>query len=463
MNIHRSLVLIGFCLTRALGFSGLDAPLSIQHSAHSKERWHTGCPLQASFSGIDGPPFVYSPSSLKHLENTELPDDYTRPWTPAKIKALASGFAVGALAGVGGEILFQSLIHVEKTFVIWSAVGIGVGWYLGGGKQVAEAEKPINGGYDRKLIADRPARLRSVLATVAEKYGNMLHETSSPSDKQRDLALARKYAEIVHVKEYVDMLETRSRQADRPQRLNPVYSRTLIDQHSFDAALNAVADWIESVDVALAGKPPVFALVRPPGHHACRAKGMGGCLLNSAAIAAVYALDQANVKSVAILDFDAHHGNGVAHCIQAIPEIRYCSIHEETSSGFWGRSRDDPQDPRSASSDDTGPLDNIRNINIPAGTGWEDGYRQAIEDEAIPFLTETKPDIIVVAAGFDALAADGTSRLQLQPEDFGRISKYLKENFGNRIACGLEGGYCWQGGELNEAVVAFIEPFREDA
>jgi acetoin utilization deacetylase AcuC-like enzyme len=402
---------------------------------------------------------VFSPSSIKHLENTELPDDYSRPWTAGKIKALASGMAVGTLMGVGGEVLFQNLLDIEKTFVLWGAVGMGIGWYLGGGKQVAEAEKPINGGYDRKLIADRPARITSVLASIAETNKELLPEISS-SIMNRDLAVARKYARIVHTTKYVDMLETRSQQADRPERLNPVYSRTLIDQYSFDAALNAVADWIESVDNALAGKPPVFALVRPPGHHACRAKGMGGCLLNSAAIAAVYALDQPNVKSVAILDIDAHHGNGIAHCIQAIPGIRYCSIHEESSSGFMGRSRDDPHDPRSAASDDTGPLGNIRNINLPAGTTWDNGYREALEEHAILFLAETKPDIVVVAAGFDALGADLTSRLQLQPGDFRKISECLQMNFSNRIACGLEGGYCWQGGELAEAVVAFVEPFR---
>ena len=461
MIFARRIALIGLWLTCVLGFSGRDAshPILLTTRLNSPIR---SFPSLRAISGVDaGPAFVYSPSSLKHLENTELPDDHSRPWTLLKIKALASGLVFGGVLGIGGEILLQHLLHIEKTFVVFSAVGIGTGWYISGGKEVAEAEKPINGGYDRKLIADRPARMRSVLAAISEKDRSLLPEISM-QQANRDLTLARTYARIVHATEYIDMLETRSTEADRPERLNPVYSRTLIDQYSFDAALNAVADWMTCVDNALIDKPPVFALARPPGHHACQAKGMGGCLMNNAAIAAVYALAQPNVKSVAILDIDAHHGNGIAHCVQAIPGIRYCSIHEESSSGFLGRSRDDPKDPRSASSDDSGPLGNIRNINLPAGTTWDSGYQVALVEQAIPFLTETKPDILLVSAGFDALAADLTSRLQLQPSDFGMIAESLKKSFGNRIACGLEGGYCWQGGELSQAILAFVEPFRSE-
>jgi acetoin utilization deacetylase AcuC-like enzyme len=396
----------------------------------------------------------FSPSSLKHLESTELPDDYSRPWTETKIKALATGLAVGTILGVGGEILVQNLFDIEKSFVVFGGIGTAVGFYLGGGQQVTAEEKPINGGYDRKLIADRPSRMKSVLDSL--KASDIQLDTTNTAI--RDLSRAKSYASKVHSEEYIAMLEAKSKQADRPERLNPVYSRTLIDEHSFDAALNAIADWMESVDAALQGKPK-FALVRPPSHHACRAKGMGGCLLNSVSIAAVYALEQPTVSSVAILDIDAHHGNGIAHCIQDIQEIRYCSIHEDASSGFLARARDDAEDPRSPDSDDSGPLDNILNINLSSNTGWDNGYRDALVNRALPFLMESKPDILLVAAGFDALDADLTSKLSLQPHDFSAIATILKEKFGTRVAFGLEGGYCWQGGELSEAIEDFVTPW----
>jgi acetoin utilization deacetylase AcuC-like enzyme len=437
--------------TTTLGFSASQTAIKIQRSSL------TG--LKAT-SGLDDPAFQYSPTSLQHLENTELPDDYSRPWTATKFKALAVGMSLGTVMGVGGEIIFQSLFDIEKTFVLWGGLGIGAGWFLGGGREVAEAEKPINGGYDRKLIADRPSRMQSVLKSISQSQNGSFPVDSSALST-RDLTKAKTYAAKVHTNEYLEMLESKSRETDRPIRLNPVYSRTLIDQHSYGAALNAVADWMESVDSALQDRPK-FGLVRPPGHHACRSKGMGGCLLNSAAAAAVYALDQPSIKSVAILDIDAHHGNGIAHCIQDIPGIRYCSIHEDASSGFLGRSRDDPDDPRSAATDDIGPLGNIRNINLPSGATWEKGYREALEESAIPFLTENNPDILLVAAGFDALEADLTSKLSLQPSDFKKIAETLKQIFGSRVAMGLEGGYCWQGGELNEAILCFVEPWRQE-
>ena len=56
---------------------------------------------------------------------------------------------------------------------------------------------------------------------------------------------------------------------------------------------------------------------------------MGGCLLNSVAISAFYALKKLSGKGkVGILDIDAHHGNGIAHCVQDEERIRYASIHE---------------------------------------------------------------------------------------------------------------------------------------
>jgi acetoin utilization deacetylase AcuC-like enzyme len=419
-----------------------------------RRRRSTGRSTRLFSARSDGPSFQYSTSSLRHLENTELADDYSRPWTEGKIKALATAIGVGVVLAFVGEILIEILFDVEKSFVFFGGVGTAAGWYLGGGRQVDKDQKPINGGYDRKLIADRPSRLQSVLEYLQDK--SQIYSTSSSS---RDPCKIRSYVSRIHDKDYLEMLETRSTEADRPQRLNPVYARTLIDQNSFEAALNAISDWMDSVDAALNGKPK-FALVRPPSHHACKSKGMGGCLLNSVAVAALYALDQKGVSSVAILDFDAHHGNGIANCVQDIPKIRYCSIHEEASTYFIKREKNDQDDPRSPASNDRGPLGNIRNVNLPPNTGWENGYRQALMEEALPFLMETKPDILLIAAGFDALDADLTSKLRLQPEDFKKMATILKEKFGTRVAFGLEGGYCWQNGELSRAIFEFVSPWE---
>jgi acetoin utilization deacetylase AcuC-like enzyme len=75
-------------------------------------------------------------------------------------------------------------------------------------------------------------------------------------------------------------------------------------------------------------------------------------------------------------------------------------------------------------------------------------------------LSEHNPDLVLIAAGFDALDADFSSKLKLQPSDFKEIGEILKAKFGKRVAFGLEGGYCWQGGELSAAIQAFVEPWR---
>jgi len=190
---------------------------------------------------------------------------------------------------------------------------------------------------------------------------------------------------------------------------------------------------------------------------------MGGCFFNSASIAAFYALDQPNVQNVAILDIDAHHGNGIAHCVEDEPRIRYCSIHEVAKDGEYminQKVRED-DDPRSSKDCDHGPLGNICNINLKGRTGWDMGYNDALLETALPFLMEDDPSLLIVAAGFDAIYSDGTSRLALMPEDYEKLGNEIYQRFGNRVAFGLEGGYSWQEHDLSQALIAFVEPWRK--
>ena len=305
------------------------------------------------------------------------------------------------------------------------------------------------------------------------------------SDPARPLNKALEYILQIHGEEYASQLKIKCQETDRPIRFNPFYARTLIDENSYDAAVDAVQDWMESVDNAMdmdvdadadvnmqvsvsissggGENKPLFALARPPGHHACQHKGMGGCLFNNAAIAAFYALDS-GCKNVAILDFDAHHGNGVAHCVQDERRIRYCSIHE--GNGKQGgkafiEQKVKEDDPRSQDGDDVGPLGNLLNLNLKAGTGWDNGYKDALVNGAVPFLLQDEPDLLIVSAGFDALETDWSSGLTLQPREYGELGKVLKEKFGNKVAMGLEGGYSFQNHALSEAIMAFCSAWDD--
>ena len=397
------------------------------------------------------PSFQFSQSSLKHLANIELPSDYSRPWTIEKTKALESAFAMGTIFSIVGETTMYNLFGTEKTFPLFAGAGAALGWYLMGGAAIAEAEKPLNGGYDAKLVADRPARLSTTL-----EFLNQQGATISSLSSTRSKLDIMKYINQVHDADYVKRLEEQCRQADRPQRLDPRYARTLIDETSYDAAIDCISLWMDGVDRAMVGEDPVFLLTRPPSHHACRGRGTGGCLLNSIAIAANYALSQ-GARTVSILDFDAHHGNGIAHCIDDNANIRYVSIHEDARANtfFTAAPVQTDSDPRSSLANDQGPLGNILNINLPPKTGWNTGYQEAVS-EALEFLCcDGQPDVLLVAAGFDALAADWSSGLELEPDDFRSIGDMLQKKCGNRVAFGLEGGYAYKNNDLGKAILAF--------
>ena len=407
-------------------------------------------------SSTKGFSFQYSESSLKHLEAVEFPADYSRPWTKEKVKAMSGAFASGGLCTFLGEYAGNELLDIEKVGIVLGAVGAAAGWYLLGGGDVMEAEKPKNGGYDAKLVADKPSRLKSIL-DAADLNGIHVEETAVSG---RDLTLALKYIRLVHDDEYINMVKTKSESTDRPIRMNPLLARTLIDQYTYDAAVNAAADWIESIDAALE-ESPTFALVRPPSHHTCQSKAMGGCFFNSVAIAAMYALDHCGLESVAILDIDAHHGNGIAHCVQNDPRIKFCSIHElKGVTGYMIEQKIDEDDPRSPSEDDNGPLGNICNIRLNPGTGWDNGYKNALVSKALPFLQEGNANILIVAAGFDAMDTDRTSQLNLKPEHYEKVGKAIYDCFGKRVAFGLEGGYSAEDGGLSRAILSFVKPWQ---
>ena len=397
---------------------------------------------------------------------------------------------IGALSSMAVAILACQLLlpteYADNASLLCSAAAAATGYkLLGGDAAVRQANLPKDGGYDAKFVVDKPGRIREILGRVEMERYNIVESGG------RDLSDAIRLINQIHSDTYIEELTEAvkdARATDRIRRLHPVGMRTLVDQYSYDAAVDGVADWIDSIDAAMGcavraadasksgddgNDDVIFALTRPPSHHACVSRGMGGCLLNGPAIAAFRALEL-GAERVAILDIDAHHGNGIANCVQDEARIRYCSIHEEVVEKNWFKSEKDIQkkensvDPRTPFREDRGKLDNILNIPLAKGTRWdgESGYRRALLDDALPFLADggkQKPDVLILAAGFDALAVDATSGLALETQDYSEIGRVLHDMFGGRIAVGLEGGYVWQDGTLGEAVVQLMKPWASDS
>ena len=216
---------------------------------------------------------------------------------------------------------------------------------------------------------------------------------------------------------------------------------TIASPHTYDVALLAVSAWLDGVDLVLESGRPAFVLARPPGHHARAHSGMGFCIFGNAAIAAMSACDRLNLKRVAILDWDVHHGNGTQEAVWDRPDIAYVSTHQAPFYPMTGRK------------DETGAYDNILNIPMRSGSGMAE-YLPVFEDQIMPFLQKFNPDLLIVSAGFDANADDPLASILLKPDDFGTFTKLCLE-VTPKILFGLEGGYDFD--SLSRSVLAVVE------
>jgi acetoin utilization deacetylase AcuC-like enzyme len=192
---------------------------------------------------------------------------------------------------------------------------------------------------------------------------------------------------------------------------------TLVGPGTWEAARAAIDCALTAVDLVSAGDGAAYALCRPPGHHATAAGYGGSCYLNNAAVAAE-ALRAAGHDTVAVIDLDAHHGNGTQAIFWKRPDVRYGSLHVDPAAGwfphFFGHAGE------TGTGDGTGAT---RNIPLPEGTGdhrWLDGVRDLAE-------WVTGADALVVSLGVDAAAVDPESPLEVTADGYGRAGEILRE------------------------------------
>lgn len=213
---------------------------------------------------------------------------------------------------------------------------------------------------------------------------------------------------------------------------------TQLCPESYDVALLAVGAVLAACDAVMSGHVrSAFCAVRPPGHHAERDLAMGYCLFNNVAVAAEYLIRQHGLQRVAVVDWDAHHGNGIQHVFDDRPDVLYASIHQNPQSLFPGTGYEHEIG--------RGPGQGYT-LNIPLKPGSGDReYRRVFEEQLIPKLDSYAPQFVLVCAGFDATQGDRASSLNLEPCSYGWMTRSLTESAdrhaAGRLVSVLEGGY----------------------
>ncbi|CAA7618873.1 histone deacetylase family protein [Magnetospirillum sp. UT-4] len=210
---------------------------------------------------------------------------------------------------------------------------------------------------------------------------------------------------------------------------------TFVSPKSGDAALRSAGAACAAVDEVATGRSRnAFVATRPPGHHAEREAVMGFCLFSNAAIAALHARHAHGFKSVAVIDFDVHHGNGTQQVLWDQPGTFYASSHQADAFPYTGLA-EETGGPGGAV---------VVNVPLPAGTGSEP-FRAAYVETILPRLRAFAPDFVILSAGFDAHAADPMAHFRLQVADFEWVTRELlavaRETAGRRVVSLLEGGY----------------------
>jgi len=305
-----------------------------------------------------------------------------------------------------------------------------------------------NEGHDIHHIREKgyiesPVRIKSIMKKIGRSELFISHRSNHYPER---------HITAVHERDFIEYFKTASasvppgisiypdtfpirKKARPPKRLVSragyycidIYSP--VNRNSYLAARSAVNCALTGADLLLSGSQIVYALVRPPGHHAERSSFGGFCYLNSAAIAANYLT---TYGKVAILDLDYHHGNGQQDIFYSRADVLTVSIHADPDyeypyfSGF--------------ADEKGGGEGEGYNINFPLPEKTDGAIYARTLKKCITSIKKFAPDFLIIALGFDTAKGDPSGKWSLVSEDFfnnGELTGLLQK----RTLVVQEGGY----------------------
>ena len=205
---------------------------------------------------------------------------------------------------------------------------------------------------------------------------------------------------------------------------------TAMSPGTWEASLRAAGAVVLATDLVVSKQVAnAFCSVRPPGHHAMRARSMGFCLFNNVAVGATHALVHHGLARIAIIDFDVHHGNGTEDIFAGDERVLMVSTFQHPFYPYSGTEQ---------------VASNMLNVPLAAGSGGAQ-FRKVVDEEWLPALDAFAPAMIFISAGFDAHADDDMAMLRFTDADYRWVTERLmgvaRRSAAGRIVSVLEGGY----------------------
>ena len=192
---------------------------------------------------------------------------------------------------------------------------------------------------------------------------------------------------------------------------------TALGRGTWRAARAAVDCALTAADLVLAGEQAAYACCRPPGHHVTRTAYGGSCFLNNAAVAAQHIRTQ-GVARVAVVDIDAHQGNGAQQVFYEDDSVLTCSVHVDPAAGWF------PHFIGFADERGAGQGEGA-NVNVPVDPGSQDGTWLAAIAQTLDAVKAHGSEALVVPLGVDAAAEDPESPLEVTAGGFREAGRLL--------------------------------------